>query len=113
MAVISDGDFRQTRVSKDEAIVSSADWFNMHNLDIAGEAGDVVVATKWTGEVCKGFHNYGASTATIKVYTVQAPSTEITLSLSAGGFTGKLPAIETIVQSGTSDDLVVFTQRQA
>jgi hypothetical protein len=111
---MSEGNLRSDDNRRD--IASAADWFDMHDLDISGEAGDHVVGgylvvTDWkTGQLCKGFHNHGSSVATIIVKTAQG-GVDVPIRLDAGGFSGKLPAITHIKVAGTSDDLTVFCQK--
>lgn len=60
------------------------------------------------GERVYSIHNAGSAEATV-IYQNGA-GTDVTLKLAQNQFTGKLPKIRYIKQSGTSDSLVVFTQ---
>lgn len=61
------------------------------------------------GEYIYSIHNAGSAEATV-IYK-NGEGTEVTLKLAQNQFTGKLPLIRYIKQSGTSDSLVVFTQK--
>lgn len=91
-------------------IASMADWYDVKNLDISGESGDVVIATKYEGLLCKQIHNYGAGTATV-IFTTERDST-VTIKIPTLQTSPKLPSIKSIIQSGTSDDLVLFFQKK-
>ena len=91
-------------------IASMADWYDVQNLDISGESGDVVVATKYPGLLCKQIHNYGSGTATV-IFTTVRDST-VTIKIPALQTSPKLPSIKSITKSGTSDDLVLFFQKK-
>lgn len=93
------------------ALSSIADFYDMKNLDISGEAGNVVIETKYgDGYELKEIHNNGSSVVTIILMTARTPATEITLKLAAYSRSGRLPKIHTIKQSGTGDDLLLFLQ---
>jgi len=95
-----------------EALRSMADWYDCRELDISGESGDVVIATKYEGLVCKGILNLGSSDATVVFKTQNNQGSSVSFPLSAGAFSGKLPSIHTIVQSGTDDDLLLYFQKR-
>jgi hypothetical protein len=91
-------------------IASMADWYDVANLDIAGESGDVVIETKYPRLECKQIHNYGSGTATV-IFTTKHGST-VTIKIPTLQTSPKLPSIYSITKSGTSDDLVLFFQKR-
>jgi hypothetical protein len=105
------GKFCTPRQTEADDLASMADWNDMQDLDISGEPTNVVIATKYPNLVLKSFHNHGSSAATI-LGTTQYNST-FTLVIPVGGFSGKLPSVKTLTQSGTSDGLTLFFQRTA
>lgn len=94
----------------DGDIASMADWYDAKDLNISGEAGDVTVATKYSGLVLKGLHNHGAAAGTMLCTSSRGSSFSVTLP--SGGFSGKLPQIATLTQSGSSDDFTLFFQKK-
>ena len=61
------------------------------------------------GQLVAQIHNAGSAEATV-IYKNGA-GVDVTIKLAQNQFTGKLPYIQYIKQSGTSDSLVVFTQK--
>lgn len=109
---MAEGNLNAQSSDIDRDIASMADFWDMKELDISGESGDVVIATKYTGCVLKEIINEGGSVATVIVQTVRTPATSITLKIAAnGGRSGRLPSIYSITKSGSSDDLVLLLQK--
>lgn len=97
--------------SEAQNIASMADWDDVRELDISGEDDDVVIATAYPNMVCKGFKNLSSSSAATVIFTTKSnPDVNVTFPLEAGEFSGKLPIIEKIIQTGTSDDLLLYFQ---
>lgn len=95
------------------AIASMADFYDMKELDISGEDGDVVIETKYgAGYELKDIHNAGSGTATVKCKTYRSQSTTVTIKIPTLLRSGRLPNIHTLVKSGSSDDLVLFLQKR-
>lgn len=109
------GHIGHSKPARDYLLASMADWFTIKNLDISGEAGNVVISTKYPGLVCKQIGNVGTSDATVIVKYdngLGAAGDDDTFKLAANyGASGKLPPIHTIVKSGTSDDLRLYMQK--
>jgi hypothetical protein len=94
-----------------QSIASMADWFDVRELDISGEAGNVVIATKYPTMVCKGFKNLSSSAAATVIFTTKNNSeVSVTFPLDVGEFSGKLPQINSIVKAGTSDNILLYFQ---
>ena len=112
---MAEGDLAPEARNGSQEIASAADWFDIHGLDISGETtavvgGYLIVSTKWAKEMVKGFHNVGATTATIICQTIHGAA-DVTIKVASEQYSGKLPAINKIKKAGTSDSLVVFTQK--
>lgn len=90
---------------------SMADWYTAKVLHISGESGNVVVATKYGSTYrLKDIYNNAGSTATVKFVCRNVSTDTVTMKIAEYGHSGKLPPILTIVQTGTSDSLVLFFQ---
>lgn len=113
---MAEGDVTPKGANPDRDTAAAADWYDSHPLTISGEAapnvvgGYLLVGVKWANQYVKGFHNNQAGKATIICQTVNG-ATDITITLDANAYTGKLPSINKIKVSGTSDGLVCFTQK--
>jgi hypothetical protein len=106
-----------------EQILSQmANYYNSYNLSISGIAGDYLtagyldVSGLWkSGEYVYQIHNAGSAEATViySNWTADGKGDDVTIKLAQNQFSGKLPPIRYIKVSGTSDSLVVFTQKYA
>jgi len=103
----SNGDLRARDQVGD--LASMADWYDMLDFNISGEAGDVTVSTKWAGMKLCGFHNHATAAGVMLGTTMR--DTSFSIRLGAGAFSGKLPAIKTLTKSGSSDDFTLFFQK--
>lgn len=61
------------------------------------------------GQLIAQIHNAGSAEATVIYRNYEG--TDVTLKLAQNQFTGKLPYVQYIKQSGTSDSLTIFTQK--
>lgn len=104
------GNIGSSKVSEREALTSISDWSDHIPLSISGEAGNVVISTKYAGNVCKGFANIGAASGAVVFSTKKHPTTQITFPLDVGAFSGKLAEIHTIFKTGTSDSILLYFQ---
>lgn len=109
----SEGNISSNMKTEAQNLASIADWYDIRKLDISKETGDVVIATKYPGMVCKRIMNLsdsGAATIIFKTKTNSA-GTAITMSLDSRGDTGKLPEVYSIVKAGTADNLLLWFQK--
>ncbi len=106
----------------DQILTQMANYFNSYNMSISGiAAGNLVggyldVFGLWKpGELVYQIHNAGSAEATIiySNWTADGKGDDVTIKLAQNQFSGKLPPIRYIKVSGTSDSLVVFTQKYA
>ena len=91
-------------------LASIADWYTCKQLDISGEAGNIVIKTKYSGLVCKAFLNRSGSTVAVKVITTIGDTVHIPIAAYAQ--TSKQPPIKTIFKTGTSDSLTLYFQKR-
>lgn len=102
--------------SEAECLASIADWYLVYELDISGASGDIDLTEEggdYEGLVLKQVGNLSTTAnATVKFKQANDTSTTITLPIGIMGNTGKLPAIHTIVQTGTSDNLLLYFQKR-
>lgn len=101
----------------EQMLAQMSNFYDSYALSISGLSAPNIVAGSldmnvWKpGEYIYQIHNAGTAEAVV-IYKNGATSPEnITIRLASGQFSGKLPGIRYIVQSGTSDSLVVFTQK--
>lgn len=98
----------------ENSLRSLADFYDDHDINIAAIAdAEAVIPTLYTGEYGKAFVNIGAVDGVVKYKTNKDKTTIKTYPLMAnGGNTLKLPAVYSIVKSGTTvTDVKVLTQK--
>lgn len=110
------GSLHQGRIPPDMALAAGAFWYDMHELDISGETGDVICATKYPGEVISALGNNDTTNVlAVKVQTLTnaaaGGSDVVTLSIGPASTLGRVPPIYKIVQTGTGDGLIVYTHK--
>jgi hypothetical protein len=98
--------------SMGECLQKMSGWYDWKELDISGETGNVTVATKYPQLSLTGILNNNADAATVIVRTVVTPGTSITLTIPANTPMYPIPPIATIIQSGTSDNLILMFQKR-
>lgn len=110
------GSLHQGRIPSDMALAAGAFWYDMHLLDISGEAGDVICSTKYPKETISALgNNHATNVLAVKVQTVTnagaGGSDEITLRIGPASILGRVPPIHKIVKTGTGDGLILFTHK--
>jgi hypothetical protein len=113
------GNVEFVAASVEGMLARMSDVYSMHSLNISGESGAHVAAgflrvPAWkTGEYAHAFHNPSTEAAVTIIVKNRAESgaAEVTITLGPSQFTPKLPRIEYIKVSGTSNGLVVLTQK--
>ena len=106
-----EGKITNTSTTLNEAMNSAADWYTMAQVHISGESSDIVVATKWSGRILKGFYNPRRdSSIYIKCRTQQLDTCII--SVPAESFTAKLPPMDIVFKTGTSDSAYYMFQKR-
>jgi len=110
------GSLHQGRIPPDMALAAGAFWYDMHLLDISGEAGDIICPTEYPGETVSALgNNHATNVLAVKVQTMTnagaGGSDVITLSIGPASILGRVPPIYKIVQSGTGDGLILFTHK--
>lgn len=98
--------------SEAQSLAAISGVHHVELLNMSTEAGNVVVATKWPGSICRFFKNAHASAEATVIFTDKvAPTAEIPFPLDAKEFSGLLSEIHTFVQTGTSDNILVYLQK--
>lgn len=107
-------------VSSDQAVRSSADWFDMKKLNGAVDTISVITPSTYWGNshtyLIKAIYNNSGTDVVVRVATANnpSPSTNDTIRLKIQSYTcsPKLPSLSKIFKLGETDSLIVFVQVQ-
>lgn len=91
---------------------SMADLYTMKQVIISGESGNIVVATKWPGLILKGFYNPRRDSSVYIKCRTQVGDTLPKFSISTESVSMKLPPIDLVFKTGTSDTIYFIFQKR-
>jgi hypothetical protein len=111
----SEGHITYTNTTMNQALNSIADLYTMKLFIISHDSADsitnVVVNTKWPGYILKGFYNATFNDSIhVKCRTQQLDTCII--RIPKGTMLWKLPVMDMIMRTGTSDSVYYLFQRQ-
>jgi hypothetical protein len=110
------GSIKAPNLRMEQMLAQMSNYYDAYPISVSGIAAEYLVSGYvdvfglWKpGEMVYQFHNAGAAEATI-IHQNNA-GTDVTLKLAQNQFSGKLANIRYIKVAGTSDSLVVYTQK--